>query len=256
MVCTTCAAGGSIAMVIFFIGYDVAVWYSTNPFAVILTSINNGFHFFAGIGNRHFVYQKAKLYGSPIVIGLLWFYDQSTGAAGNRKSNSLWASFDCPNPWGRFWFCDHHRTGWYPVLLYCGTICIYEPLFFFAGGPISRAYDWTRTKKCQNCGKYSLLEKGYHVSYCTNIAPGETTRTCRQVGAHKKSATQTKKPAQAEYQKLYNRLKTRKNRKKISVEEWNQAVAWAQEMKTKAEQGEISEWELKEMFERACDNIL
>ena len=70
MVCTTCAAGGSMAMVIFFcIGYDVAIGYSTNPFAVILTSINNGFHFFAGIGNRHFVYQKAKLYGSPIVIG-------------------------------------------------------------------------------------------------------------------------------------------------------------------------------------------
>lgn len=105
-------------------------------------------------------------------------------------------------------------------------------------------------KKCQNCGKYFLLEKGYHVSYCTNIAPGETTRTCRKVGAHKKSAAQTKTPAQAEYQKLYNRLKTRKNRKKISVEEWNQAVAWAQEMKDKAERGEISEWELKEMFER------
>ena len=34
------------------------------------------------------------------------------------------------------------------------------------------------------------------------------------------------------------------------MEEWNQTVAWAQEMKTKAEQGEISEWELKEMFER------
>ena len=100
------------------------------------------------------------------------------------------------------------------------------------------------------------MEKGYHVSYCTNIAPGETTRTCRQVGAHKKSAAQAKTPVQAEYQKLYNRLKTRKNRKKISVEEWNQAVAWAQEMKTKAERGEISEWELKEMFERAYDNIL
>ena len=105
-------------------------------------------------------------------------------------------------------------------------------------------------KKCQNCGKYFLLENGYHVSYCTNIAPDETTRTCRQVGAHKKSAAQTKTPAQAEYQKLYNRLKTRKNRKKISVEEWNQTVAWAQEMKDKAERGEISEWELKEMFER------
>ena len=105
-------------------------------------------------------------------------------------------------------------------------------------------------KKCKNCGKYFLLENGYHVSYCTNIAPGETDRTCRQIGAHKKSAAQTKTPAQAEYQKLYNRLKTRKNRKKISVEEWNQTVAWAQEMKDKAERGEISEWELKEIFER------
>ena len=128
---------------------------------------------------------------------------------------------------------------------------VFSNLFSFLQVDLSRGLMIGHApKKCQNCGKYFLLENGYHVSYCTNIAPGETDRTCRQIGAHKKSAAQTKTPAQAEYQKLYNRLKTRKNRKKISVEEWNQTVAWAQEMKDKAERGEISEWELKEIFER------
>lgn len=106
-------------------------------------------------------------------------------------------------------------------------------------------------KCCHNCKKFFLLESGYHVCYCTNIAPGETERTCRQVGAHKKSAEkQGKTMAQAEYQKLYNRLKTRKNRGKISETEWNEKVAWAQKIKVKAEKGEMSEWDLKEMFEK------
>ena len=115
---------------------------------------------------------------------------------------------------------------------------------FFRGLMAGRA-----PRRCHNCGKFFLLENGYNICYCTNVAPGETERTCRQVGAHKKSAEkQGKTMAQVEYQKLYNRLKGRKNRKKISEDEWNEQVAWAQEMKEKAEKGEISEWDLKEMF--------
>lgn len=44
-------------------------------------------------------------------------------------------------------------------------------------------------------------------------------------------ATAGRTPAQQEYAKAYNRLKTRKNRKKISTEKWNAQVAYALELK-------------------------
>lgn len=103
-------------------------------------------------------------------------------------------------------------------------------------------------RKCQNCGKFFLLTNGYKTCYCNNIAPGETERTCRKVGAHikeaKKKASET--PAQQEYRKVYNRLKMRKARGKISIEEWNAAVAEAEELREQAERGELSELELRE----------
>lgn len=107
-------------------------------------------------------------------------------------------------------------------------------------------------RKCQNCGKFFLLTNGYKTCYCNNIAPGETERTCRKVGAHikeaKKKASET--PAQQEYRKAYNRLKMRKARGKISIEEWNAAVAEAEELREQAERGELSELELRERLEK------
>lgn len=78
-------------------------------------------------------------------------------------------------------------------------------------------------RRCHNCGKYFLLTAGYNTCCCNNIAPGETERTCRKVGAHRKEAQgkANRTPAQVEYDRTYNRLKQRKNRKKISVDEWN-----------------------------------
>ena len=40
--------------------------------------------------------------------------------------------------------------------------------------------------RCHNCGRYFLLTSKYNICYCNNIAPGETVRTCRRVGAHRK----------------------------------------------------------------------
>ena len=102
-------------------------------------------------------------------------------------------------------------------------------------------------RRCHNCGKYFLLTAGYNTCYCNNIAPGETARTCRKVGAHRK---ETKKlndapPEKKEYQRALNRLKQRKNRKKISVDEWNAAVAQAQRFLEQSERGELTDEELK-----------
>jgi hypothetical protein len=106
-------------------------------------------------------------------------------------------------------------------------------------------------RRCHSCGRYFLLTAGYNTCYCNNIAPGETERTCRKVGAHKKEAQErvTAMPAQKEYSKAYNRLKARKQRGKISVDEWNTAVAQAQDLKAQTERGELSDEELHRRLE-------
>lgn len=101
-------------------------------------------------------------------------------------------------------------------------------------------------RRCHNCGRYFLLESGYNTCYCNHVAPGETERTCRKVGAHKKETSpEGKTPARLEYDRTYNRLKTRKLRGKISLAEWNRQVAYAQEIKEQAERGELSDAEMR-----------
>lgn len=101
-------------------------------------------------------------------------------------------------------------------------------------------------RSCHNCGRYFLLADGYNTCYCNNIAPGETERTCRKVGAHRKEAQgrANRTPAKVEYDKAYLRLKQRKLRGKISVDEWNAAVARAQELLAQSERGELTDEEL------------
>ena len=76
----------------------------------------------------------------------------------------------------------------------------------------------------------------------------ETTRTCRKVGAHRKEARgkANRTPAQKEYGRTYNRLKARKQRGKISKDEWNAAVAKAQELVARSERGELTDEVLKQ----------
>ena len=102
-------------------------------------------------------------------------------------------------------------------------------------------------RRCHNCGRYFLLTAGYNTCYCNNIAPGETERTCRKVGAHRKEAQgkANRTPAQKEYDRTYNRLKVRKQRGKISAGEWNAAVAAAQDLVARSERGELTDEELK-----------
>lgn len=103
-------------------------------------------------------------------------------------------------------------------------------------------------RRCHNCGKYFLLMLGYNTCYCNNVAPGETSRTCRKVGAHRKEAQgkENQTPAQKEYTRTYNRLKVRKQRGKISKDEWNTAVAKAHELVAQSERGELTDEELKQ----------
>jgi len=104
-------------------------------------------------------------------------------------------------------------------------------------------------RRCHNCGRYFLLTEGYNTCYCNNIAPGETERTCRKVGAHRKANRPTGlSPAQIEYRRVYNRLKARKQRGSISNDEWNNAVVQAQNVLMQVEQGKLSDEEMREKF--------
>ena len=107
-------------------------------------------------------------------------------------------------------------------------------------------------RRCHNCKRFFLLSSGYDTCYCNNIAPGEIEKTCRKVGAHKKEAQALSgaTPVQKEYRKVYNRLKVRKNRGKLTVNEWNSAVTQALEYKDKAEAGKISDTELKAIYDK------
>ncbi len=76
-------------------------------------------------------------------------------------------------------------------------------------------------------------------------------KTCRKVGAHKKEARKEgKTPARLEYDKVYNKFKTRHARGKLSDDEWNTAVALALEYKDKAEAGKITDLELKQLYDK------
>ena len=106
-------------------------------------------------------------------------------------------------------------------------------------------------RRCHNCERYFLLTAGYNTCYCNNIAPGETDRTCRKVGAHRKESQgkENRTPAQREYDRTYNRLKVRKQRGKITKDEWNAAVAAAQELVVQSGRGELTDDELKQKLE-------
>ncbi len=65
-------------------------------------------------------------------------------------------------------------------------------------------------------------------------------------GAHRKEAQgrTNRIPARREYDRAYNRLKVRKQRGKISTDEWNAAVVQAQELVAQSERGELTDEEL------------
>lgn len=86
-------------------------------------------------------------------------------------------------------------------------------------------------RRCQHCRRWFLAVGGYNTMYCDRVIPGTNGKTCRGVGAHEKEKAENKKAARKEYQRAYNRLKGRKNRGKLSVDEWNRRVARAQDLR-------------------------
>ncbi len=105
-------------------------------------------------------------------------------------------------------------------------------------------------RRCENCGKYFLAMGAYDTRYCNDIAPGETSRTCRMVGAHKKEkAKSNSQPILKEYNRVYNRIKARKRNGIITPDEWNRLVGQIQDLKEAALSGKYSDEELKKIYD-------
>lgn len=82
-------------------------------------------------------------------------------------------------------------------------------------------------KRCRNCGRWFLKERGTAFEYCAGPAPGEEGKTCREVGArtsfgHKVKDNEVWKLHQRAYKKYYARVL----KKTMSREEFQ---AWTRE---------------------------
>ena len=87
-------------------------------------------------------------------------------------------------------------------------------------------------RRCAHCRRWFLAMGGYDTRYCNRVVPGTNGKTCRKVGAHEREKEKQKtETAAREYNRTYNRLKARKRRGRITVDEWNRQVARAQELK-------------------------
>lgn len=82
-------------------------------------------------------------------------------------------------------------------------------------------------KQCKNCGRWFLREKGFSYEYCNNTAPGETDKTCRDIGAISSFKEKVKNnPVWEIHQRAYKKYYARVLKKNMSKSDFN---AWAME---------------------------
>ena len=103
-------------------------------------------------------------------------------------------------------------------------------------------------KKCKHCGRYFMIRGGYYTEYCENIAPGETSKTCREVGARKSFDEKVKNdPVWLAHQRAYKAHYARMMKKKMTKPEFLEWSDMALDLRTKAQKGLIpfAEYERK-----------
>ena len=87
-------------------------------------------------------------------------------------------------------------------------------------------------RRCAYCRRWFLAMGGYNTLFCSRVVPGTGGKTCRKIGAHaREKEKQRTETAAREYNRIYNRLKARKRRGRLSTDEWNRKVAQAQALK-------------------------
>ncbi|MCX4371808.1 MAG: DUF6076 domain-containing protein [Dysosmobacter sp.] len=101
---------------------------------------------------------------------------------------------------GSVYFASHPVDGDDGVMVERWTIsCLRDFLYLELGKAIDKG---NAPRQCRLCGKWFLHEQGDKTVYCECIAPGETEKTCREIGAR---AVFEKKIQEEETWKLYKR---------------------------------------------------
>ena len=122
-----------------------------------------------------------------------------------------------------------------------GTFLSLDLMRGFMVGHLPRRY--------AHCRRWFLLESGYDIRYCENPAPGEPDKTCRKVGAHRKEARlNSTNKIREEYRRVSNRLKGQKFRGTLSVDDWNEYMRQAQDLRDDAMEGRLTVEELAERY--------
>lgn len=87
-------------------------------------------------------------------------------------------------------------------------------------------------KSCKLCGKYFLQNSGLAFEYCQNIAPNETEKTCRDVGAKRSFKDKAKNnPVWEIHQRAYKKYYARKRKGKMTDSEFAQWVLEAEQLR-------------------------
>lgn len=90
-------------------------------------------------------------------------------------------------------------------------------------------------KRCKNCSRWFLQKKGFVYEYCDQPAPGETDKTCRQIGSlasfrDKVNNNEIWKAHQRAYKKYYARVL----KKKMTKSEFNDWAQMAERLRDEA----------------------
>lgn len=102
-------------------------------------------------------------------------------------------------------------------------------------------------KKCDNCGKYFLIQAGQYTNYCASISPQDKKKTCRDIGSRIRYDDKCKTdPVWQTYNRAYKAHYARYMKKKMTVSEFEKWSTWAVDWRTKAENNEISFDEYKQ----------
>lgn len=104
-------------------------------------------------------------------------------------------------------------------------------------------------RRCQHCRRWFVSVGAYNTLYCNRPIPELGGKTCRDIGAHEREKENRKGVGKEEYYRIYNRLKARKQRGKISVDNWNRKVVSAQALRERYEKREINKEEYLEKIE-------
>ena len=95
-------------------------------------------------------------------------------------------------------------------------------------------------RKCDLCGRYFVLERGFYSNYCKRPVKGQPDKTCRDLGHRKRFNDKLKTdPIWSVYHKAYKAHYARYLKKKMTQAEFQKWADYAIEMRTKALDGEV-----------------